>query len=87
MAMAHAVVGATLTATFGGYGIWAGLAYAAIYWLVKEFGDLRRGGAWLDGIEDATAVWLGGWYGVWWWPAMVLGIGGYVMAARWWRWQ
>jgi len=85
MAIAHAVVGAAFIAPLGWYGLAPGLAVAVAYWLAKEWGDLRRGGAILDGLEDAVMVWLGGWYGASWWPAMVLGAGFYVMVARQWR--
>lgn len=59
MAMAHAMLGAALCASLGWYGLAPGLAAAALYWLVKERGDLRRGGAIMDGLEDAVMVWLG----------------------------
>ena len=75
---AHAVLGAC--AASGGVW-WLGLAVAALYWLAKERGDLRRGGAWLDGAEDTLCVWIGTCYiGPWWWPVAVLAIMGYVMA-------
>ena len=82
MAMAHAMLGAALCASLGWYGLAPGLAASALYWLVKERGDLRRGGAIMDGLEDAVMVWLGAWYGAAWWPVMVCGAGLYVMVAR-----
>ena len=83
MAMAHAVLGAAMVQTLGlGYGLATGLALALVYWLVKERGDLRRGGAIMDGLEDAVMVWLGAWYGAAWWPVMVCCAGLYVMVAR-----
>jgi len=78
----HAMLGAALCASLGWYGLAPGLAAAALYWLVKERGDLRRGGAIMDGLEDAVMVWLGAWYGAAWWPVMVCCAGLYVMVAR-----
>lgn len=49
---------------------WAGFVVAGLYWLAKERGDLRRGGAWRDGLEDTVGVWFGTYYGPWWWPFM-----------------
>lgn len=74
----HAILGAMAA----NHGIWwAGFAVAITYWLAKEAGDLRRGGAWLDGLEDMACVWLGTFYGPWWWPHMIAGCMAYVMAA------
>ena len=61
----------------GPVGLWA-LVFAA-YWLLKERGDLRRGGYWQDGIQDSTAVATGAWVGQQvpadlWWPILVLQI-------------
>jgi len=82
----HAVFGAALVATLGlGFGLATGLALALVYWLVKERGDLRRGGAIMDGLEDAVMVWLGAWYGAAWWPVLICGAGLYVMASAAWR--
>jgi hypothetical protein len=60
---------------------WVGFAAALAYWLIKERGDLRRGGAWLDGAEDTLCVWIGTTYGPWWWPFMAVSVMGYIMAA------
>lgn len=79
----HAVFGAALVQSLGlGFGLATGLALALVYWLVKERGDLRRGGAIMDGLEDAVMVWLGAWYGAAWWPVLICGAGLYVMVAR-----
>lgn len=75
----HAMLGAGLVSLLGVWGLLPGMAVAAVYWWVKERGDLRRGGDWLDGIEDALMVSLGAWYGLWWWPAVMLGCGAYLM--------
>jgi len=85
MAMAHALLGAAATGAFGGWGLGFGLAVAAVYWTVKESGDILRGGAFVDGAEDAAMVWLGTYYGPPWWPAAMLACGVYVMAVRAWR--
>jgi hypothetical protein len=56
------------------------LGGAVLYWLVKEAGDLRRGGTFWDGIEDAALVGLGLFYaGQWWAPGAALVLGGYLM--------
>ncbi len=68
----HAVLGAAFCALFGLWGIVAACLIAAAYWLLKERGDLRRGGDLWDGIEDAICISLGAWYGPWWWPAVAL---------------
>lgn len=77
----HAVLGALLVAPFGLWGLPTALAIAAIYWAVKERGDLRRGGAFWDGVEDAICVALGAWYGVWWWPLAICGAGGIILVS------
>jgi hypothetical protein len=41
---------------------------ALAYWLWKERGDMKRGGALRDGLEDTVGVWFGTYYGPWWWP-------------------
>ena len=76
----HAMLGAALVAALPGYGWPLGLALGVLYWLAKERGDLWRGGDIKDGLEDAVMVSLGAWYGPWWWPAVVLACGGYLMA-------
>jgi hypothetical protein len=78
--IAHAMLGAALVAPFGWYGLGAALGIALGYWLAKERGDLRRGGDLRDGLEDALMVSLGAFYGPWWWPAVMIGCGGYLMA-------
>jgi hypothetical protein len=77
--MGHALLGAALSAPFGWYGLGAALALALVYWLAKERGDLRRGGDMRDGLEDALMVSLGAFYGPWWWPAVMIGCGAYLM--------
>ena len=75
IAMAHAVLGADLGAladTAGLAAVSAGLlrlSLGAVYWLIKERGDLRRGGTVADGLVDAGFVALGALYpGPAWWP-------------------
>lgn len=82
----HAVLGAALVATLGlGFGLATGLALALVYWLVKERADLRLGGRWWDGVEDAVMVSLGAWAGPWWWYGLVCAAGVYVLASAAWR--
>lgn len=82
--------------TFGGHvllgacaasgGIWwVGLIVAAVYWLWKERGDLKRGGAWRDGIEDTVAVFVGTFYGPAWWPFVASLSMGIIFAVAVWR--
>ena len=48
------------------------LGIAVAYWVIKEHGDLRRGGSWLDGVVDTLFVGLGSLYaGPEWWPLAV----------------
>ncbi|MDH5796940.1 MAG: hypothetical protein OEZ19_00105 [Paracoccaceae bacterium] len=77
--IAHSVVGAAMAEFFGVYGTGAALGIGAGYWYLKERGDLRRGGAWKDGIEDAIFVAIGAWYGTPWWPIAILAVGFAVM--------
>jgi len=81
--MAHGMLGAALVALLWPLGgAWlAGLrlVIGAAYWLVKEAGDLRRGGQVWDGIEDAAMVALGAWYGPPWWPVAMVGCGVFLM--------
>ena len=77
--LAHAMLGAAAAGVFGGWGLAFGLAVAVAYWMAKERGDLRRGGALWDGMEDAVMVCVGTYYGPWWWPLVVLACAGYVM--------
>ena len=60
----------------------AALSVALAYWLLKERGDLKRGGAVLDGLEDTAMVALGTYYGPVWWPPLMLACGGIVMISR-----
>jgi hypothetical protein len=76
----HAIVGAALVSALPAWGWPLGLTLGAVYWLIKERGDLLRGGGILDGLEDAAMVSLGAWYGPWWWPVVILGCAGYLMA-------
>jgi hypothetical protein len=77
--IAHAMLGAALIGPFGSYGLGAALILGAAYWLAKEWRDLQRGGALLDGLEDAVMVMLGAWYGAAWWPALMVACGAYLM--------
>ena len=77
--LGHAMIGAALAGAFGVWGGAAAFALAVVYWLIKERGDIGRGGDMRDGIEDALMVWLGCFYGPWWWPALMLLCGGYLM--------
>ena len=83
----HAIVGAALTAPFGAWGLGSGIILAALYWLLKERGDLTRGGAVWDGLEDTVMVAFGAWYGAAWWPAMICAAMGYIMLTKAIRWQ
>jgi hypothetical protein len=71
----HSVLGALMVAPFGIAGLAPALCIALAYWLVKERADLRRGGKFWDGIEDALCVSLGAWYGFWWWPLAICAAG------------
>jgi hypothetical protein len=80
--MTHALVGAGLVAIIGadpqGWALAMSLrlGIGAIYYLVKEVGDLRRGGQFWDGAEDALMVTLGSWlWGNPWWPLVILVVG------------
>ena len=77
----HTVLGALLVAPFGLWGLAPAFAIALVYWLAKERGDLRRGGKFWDGVEDAICVSLGAWYGVWWWPLAICGAGVIILAS------
>ena len=77
--LGHAMLGAAAAGVFGGWGLFFGLWVASAYWVAKERGDLRRGGALWDGMEDAVLVCVGTYYGPWWWPLVVLACAGYVM--------
>ena len=89
--MAHAVLGADLGAlanTAGLAAVSAGLlrlSLGAVYWLVKERGDLRRGGGVVDGLVDAGFVSLGALYpGPAWWPwAVTAAVAAGVMIYLW----
>lgn len=73
IAIAHAVTGAVLAPAMS--ALWPAVARGLLplgYWLIKERGDLRRGGRVADGLVDAAFVGLGGFYGPSWWPLAVL---------------
>jgi len=76
----HAMLGACAAVAFGGYGPPFALAVGGLYWLMKERGDLKRGGGLWDGVEDALMVTLGTYYGPAWWPPMIVATGAYLMA-------
>lgn len=80
-AVAHGLLGACV-APFGWWGLSAALSVALAYWLLKERGDLKRGGAVLDGLEDTAMVALGTYYGPVWWPPLMLACGLVVMISR-----
>lgn len=77
----HAVLGAVFCGAFGWWGLGPAFAVALVYWLLKETGDLRRGGKFWDGIEDAICVGLGLWYGTGWWPLMICLMGAVIMVS------
>ncbi len=79
--IAHAMLGAALVPLAGP---WI-MVIPLTYWLAKESFDLKRGGGLLDGLEDTLMVWLGAFYGPWWWPVLMIGCGGYLMAMGAWR--
>lgn len=79
IAVAHAILGAALIAPFGVAGAFAAGILGGAYWLIKERGDLARGGAWRDGLEDALFVSMGAFYGFAWWPILVLSFSGLIM--------
>ncbi|MEN9924730.1 MAG: hypothetical protein RL268_856 [Pseudomonadota bacterium] len=65
--LGHAMLGACAAPIWG--GVVAALFIGAVYWLWKEWGDLRRGGGIRDGLIDAGAVTVGAMYsGPAWWP-------------------
>ena len=61
-----------LLSGFGGAA--ARLAIGIAYWVIKERGDLKRGGSWRDGLVDAGFVMYGALYGPWWWPLGVFAL-------------
>ena len=80
----HLVLGAAIAGLLWPVAGWVDaltrLGGAVLYWLIKEAGDLRRGGTFWDGIEDAALVGLGLFYaGQWWAPGSALVLGGYLM--------
>jgi hypothetical protein len=82
--MGHGIVGAAVAGFLWPVTDWTDVAVrlcvAVIYWTVKEWGDLRRGGSLRDGLEDAACVALGLFYaGQWYAPMVCLGLGGYLM--------
>ena len=77
----HALVGAAIVSLLPDWALVAAsvrVLVAVLYWTLKEAGDLRRGGDLRDGLEDAAFVWLGAYYGPWWWPILILGAMGCV---------
>jgi hypothetical protein len=81
----HAVAGACVAvlAPVDPLILWGALV--VVYWLAKEANDLRRGGRFWDGVEDALMVGLGAWYGAAWWPCVIVGAAVYIMATAAWR--
>ena len=80
----HMLLGAVVAIPMGDLKWLYGLGVAVLYWIAKEAGDLRRGGRFWDGIEDAACVYLGTFCGPLWWPIVALASTGYVfvMGAR-----
>lgn len=72
IAVAHAVLGAALWPLAAGIVAGVRLGGPALYWLIKERADLKRGGSVRDGLIDAGFVGLGTFYGAAWWPVAVL---------------
>ncbi|MDZ7904592.1 MAG: hypothetical protein U5N55_01500 [Cypionkella sp.] len=69
----HALLGAAIAVALPNwFGSIEPLVVLLLYWIIKEAGDLRRGGNKLDGIEDAAFVGFGAIYGPAWWPFAVL---------------
>lgn len=81
----HMVLGAAVAWPMGNAQWLFGLLVAVAYWLAKERGDLRRGGGFCDGVEDAACVYLGTFAGPVWWGAVALAASGYVMITGAWR--
>lgn len=71
--LGHVMLGAALQGLLGVTAAAARLALAALYWIAKERGDLRRGGSLRDGLIDAAFVGVGCFYtGDRWWPVAVM---------------
>ena len=83
--LGHAVLGLAIGQAFGAEAAGSRALLAAVYWLVKERGDLRRGGSLLDGAADALALWAGAYMAERWVAVMVLATaagGAWVKEAR-----
>ena len=76
----HMLLGAAVAWPMGDHQWIYGLLVAGLYWAAKEAGDLRRGGRFWDGLEDAACVYLGTFAGGAWWGAAALVATGYVFA-------
>ena len=71
--LGHVMLGAALQGLLGVTAAAARLALAALYWVAKERGDLRRGGALRDGLVDTALVGVGCFYaGPRHWPVMAM---------------
>ena len=69
----HVMLGAALQGLLGASAAAARVALAGAYWLVKERGDLLRGGTIRDGLIDSALVAVGAFYsGPRWWPVAVM---------------
>jgi hypothetical protein len=81
IAIGHVMLGASAAEPVGMYVGPAWLLIMVVYWLIKERGDLKRGGSWRDGIWDAAFVGFGGLYvGAWWWPVAAFAfVAGYLV--------
>ena len=60
--ISHVMLGAALQGVLGASGAAARLVVAFGYWMLKERGDLRRGGSLRDGVVDAALVGVGAFY-------------------------
>ena len=76
--LGHGLLGLGLLAVLGGLGVVAGAAVritaALVYWRLKEWRDLRRGGAMRDGIEDTGFVLWGLSHGILGWQVWSVGL-------------
>ena len=84
IALGHIMLGAALAGAVSGVGysfpLLVRLSVSVIYWMTKEYRDIRQGGGLIDSISDTAWVGYGLLYvGPFWWPLaalVVIGIGG-----------
>ncbi|MFV0409457.1 MAG: hypothetical protein ACK5LJ_07085 [Paracoccus sp. (in: a-proteobacteria)] len=73
--LGHVMLGAALQGLLGAAGVAMRLLIAVMYWLIKERGDVRRGGGLRDGLVDTALVGVGAFYaGPRWWPVAVMAV-------------